>query len=122
MSKLEPCPFCGSNDIDPNGCASQLSEFGPLVTRPACDNCGATTDVSWNTRAAPKVKALRWFKLRELCHVSSPCDNLEYRVIEQGLDFFVTINGERFGSSNSVGLAQAMAHGHFEKLILEALV
>jgi hypothetical protein len=76
---------------------------------------------AWNTRAAPKVKALVWFKLRELCHVSSPCANLEYRVLEQGVDFFVTINGERFGSSNSIGLAQAMAQGHFEKLILEAL-
>jgi hypothetical protein len=60
-------------------------------------------------------------KLRELCHVSSPCDNLEYRVLEQGLDFFVTINGERFGSSNSVGLAKQMAQGHFNCLILDQI-
>jgi hypothetical protein len=135
MSELEPCPFCG-------GKAEYIEDDGNHHYA-ECEDCGTSrggfaytptefrtlgiegirerTSEAWNTRAAPKVKALEWFKLRELCHVSSPCANLEYRVLEQRLDFFVTINGERFGSSNSVGLAKAMAQGHYEKLILEAL-
>jgi hypothetical protein len=135
MSELEPCPFCGGNAeyIEDDGnhhyaeckdCGTSRGGFAYTPTEfrtLGIEGIRERTSEAWNTRAAPKVKALRWLKLRELCHVSSPCNNLEYRVIEQGLDFFVTINGERFGSSNSIGLAQAMAQGHFEKLILEAL-
>jgi Lar family restriction alleviation protein len=122
MNELKPCPFCGGYHVTNVGVTNKAIhcvDCGAYGPEPAYDT--NEVDVDWNTRAAPKVKALEWLKLRELCHVSSPCANLEYRVLEQGLDFFVTINGERFGSSNSVGLAQAMAQGHFEKLILEAL-
>jgi len=63
MKNLKPCPFCGSPDIDPEGVASFKPEYRNsnntwptaqphmIENRPACNNCGATTDGDWNTRA-----------------------------------------------------------------------
>jgi len=49
---LEPCPFCGSKDIDPEGWAS-TDKKGP-----ACDGCGALAETVeiWNTRYLQAVK------------------------------------------------------------------
>src|SRR5689334_22185944 len=46
VDKLEPCPFCKSNNIDPEMWSTQ-TEKGP-----GCMNCGATAEtiVMWNTR------------------------------------------------------------------------
>ncbi|PHS61022.1 MAG: hypothetical protein COB09_18925 [Thalassobium sp.] len=63
MTNLKPCPFCGSTDIDPEGVASFKPEFRAremswadddiadyIQHKPACNNCGATTEGDWNTR------------------------------------------------------------------------
>ena len=42
--ELLPCPFCGSSDVDHEGLSSIID------TRPACNNCGASTDGDWNAR------------------------------------------------------------------------
>jgi len=62
--ELKPCPFCGSDNIDPEGVASFKPEYrtsdmnweedaskGTIQHRPACADCGATTEENWNTRA-----------------------------------------------------------------------
>jgi len=53
MTKLLPCPFCGSTNIDPEGWAS-TERAGP-----ACDDCAGTADTVelWNKR--PGVDAER---------------------------------------------------------------
>lgn len=45
--KLQPCPFCGSQDVDPEGWLSNGGKKGP-----ACDDCGGSADSveRWNTR------------------------------------------------------------------------
>lgn len=125
MSELKPCPFCGSNDIDPNGCASQLSEFGPLVTRPACDNCGATTDASWNTRAVPKVKALKWYEYTKSLHGSGILgEHYTIYIIFEGFALWRDRDDqarEHMGVYDTPELAKAAAQSHYEKLVLEAL-
>lgn len=63
-TSLKSCPFCGSEDIDPEGVASFKKEYRTqnltwdkdatpdrIERRPACNNCGATTDGDWNVRA-----------------------------------------------------------------------
>jgi hypothetical protein len=61
---LEPCPFCGSADIDPAGWMTKGGEVGP-----ACGECGATAEsaAAWNKRAPAAVAgverdAARWRK------------------------------------------------------------
>ena len=59
--QLEPCPFCGSESIDPRGWASENS------SGPACDDCGASAGcvsnrlqdniAAWNRRT-PNSRAL----------------------------------------------------------------
>lgn len=63
--ELKPCPFCGSFDIDPEGVASFKEQYqtsdntwdkctpGMIENRPACNNCGATTNGEWNARSEP---------------------------------------------------------------------
>lgn len=52
---LFPCPFCGSDQVDPDG---GLSKDGPF---PVCDNCGASAEsvAAWNTRKPGLIAALR---------------------------------------------------------------
>ena len=46
--ELKPCPFCGSEDIEPN------HNYGALITSTDCNNCEASTstDEEWNARAS----------------------------------------------------------------------
>lgn len=50
--KLLPCPFCGSDSIDPEGWMSCEPDGSDKKTGPACDDCGASaaSDERWNTR------------------------------------------------------------------------
>lgn len=63
-TKFLPCPFCGSTKIDPEGVAAFKPEYraqdlnwnehatpDKIEHRPACLECGATTDGDWNVRA-----------------------------------------------------------------------
>lgn len=59
MTKLLPCPFCGSSEVDPRGWASLEQYLGSDLYRsgPACDGCGASAPSieDWNRRQdAPK--------------------------------------------------------------------
>lgn len=67
---LAPCPFCGSSNIDPEGVASFKKEYRTqdmtwakdstpdrIENRPACSDCGATTDGDWNARAVNAQEA-----------------------------------------------------------------
>jgi len=61
-TKLLPCPFCGCEDIDPEGVASFKPEYQlgsnhwnsatpeMIQHRPACTNCSASTGGDWNVR------------------------------------------------------------------------
>lgn len=50
-----PCPFCGSEKIDPQGWTTLPEYSGTANERygPCCDDCGATAETiqEWNTRA-----------------------------------------------------------------------
>lgn len=60
--KLLPCPFCGSNDIDPEGVSIidpavrkeithwHMAEPHHIISKPACNNCSASAD-EWQRRA-----------------------------------------------------------------------
>ena len=47
MSELQPCPFCGSKNIDPEEWLR-----GDGISGPGCSDCGATATSfdAWNTR------------------------------------------------------------------------
>ncbi|WP_244134224.1 hypothetical protein [Burkholderia gladioli] len=49
LASVDPCPFCGSESVDPKGWAGNDGRTGP-----ACDECGATAETieGWNRRAA----------------------------------------------------------------------
>jgi hypothetical protein len=51
---LLPCPFCGSNNVDPEGWGS-TDRAGP-----ACDDCAGTADTVelWNTRPLEQKKSI----------------------------------------------------------------
>ncbi|AIP62708.1 Lar family restriction alleviation protein [Burkholderia thailandensis] len=51
---VDPCPFCGSENVDPKGWLANDGRSGP-----ACDDCGATAESveGWNRRAQPEPPA-----------------------------------------------------------------
>lgn len=64
--KLLPCPFCGSENIDPEGWAS-IERAGP-----ACDDCSGSADTVelWNSR--PDPLQLRIERLEEAMRETNP--------------------------------------------------
>ncbi len=48
LAMVDPCPFCGSENVDPKGWLANDGRSGP-----ACDECGATAESvdGWNRRA-----------------------------------------------------------------------
>lgn len=98
---LDNCPFCGSTDIDPEGVACFKKKYRQsyynwddhaneetIEHRPACNNCGATTEGDWNTRSADKANALLDEAIRLLngvvqsngVLVQSEVNDLEYQI------------------------------------------
>ncbi len=53
--KLLNCPFCGSDDIDPEFCLRLDAVDCVDSAEPGCNNCGATASSveKWNTRTRP---------------------------------------------------------------------
>ncbi|WP_208450548.1 hypothetical protein [Burkholderia contaminans] len=51
LAMVDPCPFCGSENVDPKGWLANDGRSGP-----ACDDCGATAESveGWNCRAQPE--------------------------------------------------------------------
>ena len=49
MTELKPCPFCGGEDIDPEGVFAE-DQNGKNYTYPSCNDCDASC-TDWNTRA-----------------------------------------------------------------------
>ena len=49
---LKPCPFCGSDDVDPTFWLAEKD--GVESSGPGCMNCGATAESigGWNMRSA----------------------------------------------------------------------
>ncbi|MCA8251809.1 Lar family restriction alleviation protein [Burkholderia sp. AU31624] len=54
LAMVDPCPFCGSENVDPKGWLANDGRSGP-----ACDECGATAESieGWNRRAQPAPSA-----------------------------------------------------------------
>ncbi|QOV06300.1 hypothetical protein CPT_Maja_080 [Burkholderia phage Maja] len=59
LATVDPCPFCGSESIDPKGWLANNGKSGP-----ACDDCGATAESveAWNRRAQNEAApaGVRW--------------------------------------------------------------
>jgi len=53
---MKPCPFCGSEDIDPEEVMAQNKD-GIKYTYPSCGNCGASCP-DWNTRVHEVVATI----------------------------------------------------------------
>lgn len=58
MPKLLPCPFCGCEDIDPDGCVAEIDgQNGSQAVCGECEACGPTghapldAAMLWNARA-----------------------------------------------------------------------
>ena len=64
-SKLLPCPFCGSTNIDPEGWAS------PDRSGPACDDCSGSADTVelWNSRPQA-AGAAQAYLVDDLLHIA----------------------------------------------------
>lgn len=129
MSELKPCPFCGSQNIT-------SKDEGAYITLFTCEDCGCSLqhhscDDHWNTRAAPKVKALEWRDatwkgVKEEATINGIC---EYRAFHRpnckaygAIVSSNNINTDKIGLTfSSMEEAKAAAQSHYEKLILEAL-
>lgn len=82
----------------------------------------------WNTRAAPKVKALEWEKLHENFYRVYLIGDVNFRVETYNQETWICLysvpgycNTLVDGKFNSAEAAKAAAQSHYEKLILEAL-
>ncbi|WP_063802236.1 hypothetical protein [Burkholderia ubonensis] len=66
LAMVDPCPFCGSESVDPKGWLGNDGCCGP-----ACDDCGATAESveRWNRRAAcvpaPADERATWGNARD---------------------------------------------------------
>jgi hypothetical protein len=131
MSELEPCPFCGEYPKFYGATDGSGFEAIDCVN----DDCqvSPTTDYmnyedalkAWNTRAAPKVKALEWFRYTTSCYghgilgqgyridVKAACCELYLDRDDQAREFL--------GEYKIQDQAKAAAQSHYEKLVLEAL-
>lgn len=85
MSALKPCPFCGSNRVDPEGWGGVEPDGKTKRAGPACDNCFATADsiAAWNSRAGNnEVEKLR----AELAAAREALRNIAQQKIAQEMD------------------------------------
>lgn len=94
QDELNPCPFCGSRNIDAEGWRNSEG-----VTGPACDDCGASAGsvsqdstaniAAWNTRSPAEIcKGDEWKSLSvtaiaaENTSVAEYVGSLEARIAE----------------------------------------
>jgi hypothetical protein len=132
--KLLPCPFCGGNAeyIEDDGnhhyaeckdCGTSRGGFAYTPTEfrtLGIEGIRERTSEAWNTRAAPKVKALEWH-LNDII-VKYQANTGFYRVkhrVDQ--TFELTKRYECLGAFRTLSEAKAAAQSHYEKQILEAL-
>ena len=109
---LKPCPFCGSADIDPEGVASFKDQYRKMMDtcytwnenanqqtiehRPACNNCGATTNGEWNDRnptvetttACAFINGKRYVSGDELTRIVDENKQRSFEFIEEEMNSF----------------------------------
>jgi hypothetical protein len=128
MSELKPCPFCGEYPKFYGATDGSGFEAIDCIN----DNChvSPTTDYmeyrdalkAWNTRAAPKVKALDFIDSKSegcniIYNIKKWPNSKKYRVMFNRFGGIDWLNDE-FDSWYD---ARVGAQSHYEKLILEAL-
>jgi hypothetical protein len=139
MSELKPCPFCG-------GKAEYIEDDGNHHYA-ECEDCGTSrggfaytptefrtlgiegirerTSEAWNTRAAPKVKALEWsVEVRGSRTSGIMGENYEINMTSKGYDLWLDRDdqcADLIGNYETLEKAKAAAQSYYETQILEAL-
>ena len=128
-TQLKPCPFCGGEaETDRVGNLRQSH----IVT---CTDCGCRLEsnetfnhgVSWNTRAAPKVKPLVWEHANDYLFLSELFIFGIIRVEKYGSGWQVNWSMPGFsgtfveGEFDTADEAKTAAQADYERRILEAL-
>jgi hypothetical protein len=132
MSELEPCPFCGEypkfyGSTDGSGFEAIDCINDDCHVSPTTDYMNYEDALkAWNTRAAPKVKALEWERRGKLTHLFADIFGETYFDIVMGPDGYVKMSTLETGFTvfiiyETLEKAKAAAQSHYEKLILEAL-
>jgi hypothetical protein len=129
MIELNSCPFCGGYHVTNEGVTNKsihCVDCGAYGPEPAYDT--NEVDVDWNTRAAPKVKALEWEKLHESFYRVYFVGDVNFRVETYNQKTWICLysvpgycNTLVEGEFKSADEAKDAAQSHYEKLILEAL-
>jgi hypothetical protein len=126
MSELEPCPFCGGYHVTNEGVTNKAIhcvDCGAYGPEPAYDT--NEIDVDWNTRAAPKVKALEWSEGTRGYRTSGIMgENYEINLVSKGYDLWLDRDDQcidLIGNYATLKLAKSGAQSYYKKQILEAL-
>lgn len=126
MSDLKPCPFCGGFHLSNEGVTNKsihCVDCGSYGPEPAYD--ANEIDVDWNTRAAPKVKALEWREGAGFYRTSGIMGE-NYEIVETSKGFHLCLDRDDqctdlIGSYPTLEAAKLGAQSYYESQILEAL-
>ena len=128
MSDLKPCPFCGGYHVTNEGVTNKsihCVDCGAYGPEPAYDT--NETDVDWNTRAVPEVKALKWTPwpdnkvdyLYQNCKTDNPF--FDGHIILKGEIYELHIGDEYHNSYLSLEEAKDAAQAFFNDEILDQI-